>query len=247
MITIHPHAARCANRCIKLKNNSLLLLFDKYTDKIPIFFNEYLMGATILPNSWRTALALELPGIEAQQQMAPTFRGTFHHAAPPVRAAVMVLMYPSHGEICIVLIKRNEYEGPHSGQVSLPGGAEEKDDGSIEETALRETKEELGIREGIEVLGSMTPLHIPVSNFQVFPVVGWVAARPMFQPDPGEVQYLIECPVGTLLNPDNRDSETIFRHGRSIIAPFYKVGEEKIWGATAMMLCEYLQLASRLL
>ena len=146
-----------------------------------------------------------------------------------------------------MLIKRNEYEGPHSGQVSLPGGAEEEGDASIVETALRETREELGILECIDVLGTITPLHIPVSNFLVVPVVGWLSGRPAFRPDPAEVQYLIECPVRALMDPVNTASETIFRHGMKIEAPYYRAGEEKIWGATAMMLSEFLQLASRLL
>jgi 8-oxo-dGTP pyrophosphatase MutT (NUDIX family) len=146
----------------------------------------------------------------------------------------------------LVFIKRNEYEGPHSGQVSFPGGAYEPGDSSILGTALRETREELGMSEKIEIIGTLTQLHIPVSNFLVYPVVGWTHSRPAFEPDPTEVQYLIESPVGTLLDPSSRDSETIFRHGKEIVTPFYKTGNEKIWGATAMILSEFLQLASTL-
>jgi 8-oxo-dGTP pyrophosphatase MutT (NUDIX family) len=161
-------------------------------------------------------------------------------------AAVMILMYRFRGETFLVFIKRNEYDGPHSAQVSFPGGAKEAGDISIEDTALRETREELGINEEIEVLGTLTPLHIPVSNFDVIPVVGWMKSRPDFQPDPTEVQYLIESPVSTLMDPENVGLETLHRNNRSIVAPFYKTGNDKIWGATAMMLSEFLQLASTL-
>lgn len=197
-------------------------------------------------NSWRNALSAPLPGEEAQERMAPTFRGAFQQVSEPLRAAVMVLIYPRQGELFTVFIKRNEYDGPHSGQVSFPGGATEKGDSSIEATALRETREELGITEEINMLGTLTPLHIPVSNFLVVPVVGWCRTRPSFHPDPAEVQYLIETPVRSLLEPGSTARERIRRHGKMIDTPYYKSGKEKIWGATAMMLSEFLQLASRL-
>jgi 8-oxo-dGTP pyrophosphatase MutT (NUDIX family) len=164
----------------------------------------------------------------------------------PVQAAVLVLFYGSGKETRLVFIKRNEYDGPHSAQVSFPGGARETGDPTLEETALRETREELGIKGQIEVLGSLTPLHIPVSNFMVHPFVGWMNQSPEFRPDPTEVQYVIEVSLRELLDPANCDSEIIYHHERSIKAPFYRVGKEKIWGATAMMLSEVLQLATSL-
>ncbi len=135
---------------------------------------------------------------------------------------------------------------PHSAQVSFPGGAWEPNDGSLLETALRETREELGITQEIHVLGSLTPLHIPVSNFMVTPFAGWMDEHPLFQPDPTEVQYVIESSLHELSDPVNILSESWEQHGRTIIAPYYRVGNEKIWGATAMMLCEFLQLVARL-
>ena len=178
--------------------------------------------------------------------MAPTFRGAFSHEKEPIRAAVLILMYPFNEKTRLVFIKRNEYDGPHSAQVSLPGGAWEKGDGSLENTAIRETREELGIVDEIEILGALTQLHIPVSNFLVSPFVGCTERTPSFHPDASEVQFIIETPLAELLDPGNLDSERVFRHGESIEAPFYRVGNEKIWGATAMMLSEYLQLASML-
>ena len=205
------------------------------------------MEELINRDQWSALLSMKLPGKQAQFRMAPTGRGSFSHAADPVRAAVLILMYPSNeGTTSLVFIKRNEYDGPHSGQVSLPGGAWEKGDGSIENTAIRETREELGIDGDIEILGSLSELHIPVSNFLVSPFVGYMDQTPEFHPDESEVQFVIETPLQKLMDPRNQDSETMVSHEQTIEAPFYRIGDEKIWGATAMILSEYLQLASTL-
>jgi NADH pyrophosphatase NudC (nudix superfamily) len=195
---------------------------------------------------WQKILQQKLPGEEAQRRMAPSFRGSFPRQGPAVRAAVMILLYPVDREPHLVLIKRNEYDGPHSGQVSFPGGAWEPEDENLEQTAIRETREEIGIGEPIDILGSLTPLHIPVSNFLVSPFVAWTDCTPEFHPDGTEVQYLITSSVRGLMDPGLRGSEHLIRHGRPVEAPFYQVGKDKIWGATAMILSEFLQLAERL-
>jgi 8-oxo-dGTP pyrophosphatase MutT (NUDIX family) len=197
-------------------------------------------------NAWIKILSQKLPGELAHLRMAPTFRGNLNSEKEAMDAAVMTLFYPWDGKANLVFIKRNEYDGPHSAQISFPGGARETGDLSMKETAIRETREELGIRGPIEVLGSLTPLHIPVSNFMVYPFVGWMKDAPVFHPDPTEVQYAIEVPLDALLDPLNCDSETRYHHEMPVEAPFYRVGEEKIWGATAMILCEVLQLATSL-
>ena len=187
-----------------------------------------------------------LPGESAQLLMAPTFRGDFPDQGKAVRAAVLILLYLVDREIQLVFIKRKEYDGPHSGQVSFPGGAWEPEDLSLGQTAVRETREEIGVVGDIEILGALTPLHIPVSNFMVSPFVGWIDDAPEFLPDQSEVQYVIEVSLNKLLDPVLRDSETLYHHGRPVEAPFYRVGKDKIWGATAMMLSEFLQLAARM-
>ena len=116
----------------------------------------------------------------------------------------------------------------------------------MKDTSIREAREELGIREEIEVLGRLTDLLIPVSNFIVTPFVGFTGVRPSFNPDPSEVEYIIETTVEALLDPDKRKSEQRELHGMSMNVPFYMAGNEVVWGATAMMLAEFLQLASRL-
>ena len=204
------------------------------------------MNLSDYTQSWRENLSKNLPGEEAHLLMAPEFRGSYKFRTDPVKAAVLALMYPSPPDISLVFIKRNEYDGPHSAQVSFPGGAWEEKDESLERTAIRETREELGITNSITLLGSMTSLYIPVSNFLVQPYVGWSDIKPEFNPDPSEVQFVIESSLRELLDPRKRSLETMFRHGQSITAPCFKVGKEKIWGATAMILSEFLQLAARL-
>lgn len=178
--------------------------------------------------------------------MSPTFRGQVSWNKKPVDAAVMALLYPAGMSLQLVFIKRNAYDGPHSAQISFPGGAREKGDHSLQDAAIRETREELGINSKMEVLGKLTPLYIPVSNFMVYPFVGWLYEAPAFDPDPSEVQYVVEASLEDLLDPMNRDSETLFHHEMPIEAPFYRIGKEKIWGATAMILSELLQLATSL-
>ena len=196
-------------------------------------------------NWWKEVLRQALPGEEAQRKMAPTFRGSFPDQGEPVRAAVLILLYPVDMETHLVLIKRNVYNGPHSGQVSFPGGAWEVDDLSLEHTAIRETREEIGIQVDMEILGALTPLHIPVSNFLVSPFVAWMDQQPDFQPDPSQLQYVMEVSLRQLMDAEVLDSEVLYHRGRPVKTPFYRVGQEKVWGATAMILSEFLQLDSQ--
>jgi 8-oxo-dGTP pyrophosphatase MutT (NUDIX family) len=192
-------------------------------------------------------LASGLPGAEAQNGMSPEFRGSYEHEREPVQAAVLVLMYPVGEEIFLVFIKRNDDGGPHSAQVSFPGGAREPGDPTLEDTAIRETREELGITGPLPVLGRLTPLHIPISNFLVTPFVCLMDRRPDFRPDPTEVQYVIETSLSHLLDPVSVKWDTWQHHSRTIRAPYFSVGKDRIWGATAMILGEFLQLAGRTL
>lgn len=195
---------------------------------------------------WREILSAPLPGEKAHRRMSPRYAGEFLHETDPVEAAVMILMYPFGRKLFLALIKRNEYPGYHSAQVSFPGGIKETTDDSLEFTARRETCEELGIPDTMENLGSLSSLYIPVSNFLVTPFVGYVEHHPDFRPDKTEVQYVIEASLDTLTDPMNQREEALFRHGKKIVAPCYRIGEELIWGATAMILSEYLELAAKM-
>lgn len=175
--------------------------------------------------------------------MAPEARMHFPHEQKCPEAGVMLLLYPEASMTHIVFIKRNEYTGPHSAQISFPGGMKEDVDPDLVATALRETEEEVGVPAGeIEILGRLTPLLIPVSNICVHPFVGWLDHTPEFRPDRTEVHYLI-CPaIGHLLDQRNHRKGPFNRKGEQIITPYIDIDGEMLWGATAMMFSEFMAL-----
>ncbi len=193
----------------------------------------------------RVAMHGPLPGIEAWITMAPQPR-PFRPppgAAEPRQAGVLLILYPIHGALYLVLTVRTSGLEHHSGQISLPGGGWEERDSSLQETALREAQEEIGIAaEGLEVLGSLTPLYVPTSNNLVHPFVAYISQRPIFRLDPKEVAELLDVSLSLLLDPATRREEDWIWSGIPLHIPFYAVGEHKVWGATAIMLAEFLAL-----
>ncbi len=188
-------------------------------------------------------LSRQLPGVEAQMMMAPVIRGQLNFNAPLQKAAVLVLLFSQDKRLYTLLIKRAEYEGPHSGQISLPGGKYESGDFDLLGTSLRETAEETGTDPSeISIIGRLTTLEIPVSNFEVHPFVGCMDKKPGFNPDPTEVEYLIETDLNALLNPDIKKTKIMNIGGYSIELPYYDYKGNHIWGATAMMLSEFLEV-----
>jgi 8-oxo-dGTP pyrophosphatase MutT (NUDIX family) len=188
-------------------------------------------------------LARELPGEIAQLQMAPQVRKFPATGTPFREAAVLIMLYPRDGQIFFPLIKRTESGGPHSGQVSFPGGMAEPGDKSLEQTALRETREEIGIPErDVSVLGRLSSLHIPVSNYLVHPFIGMLHAEPVFHTDTSEVSFVIEVSLAELLLPSTCCQEKRNIDGKEIVIPYYNVGGQKVWGATAMILAEFLAI-----
>jgi 8-oxo-dGTP pyrophosphatase MutT (NUDIX family) len=129
----------------------------------------------------RERLSGDLPGLASQLKMVPEARRkeieARNTAGDAKRAAVLICMYPGQdGQIELVLIRRNEYDGVHSGQISFPGGRYEDGDADLQYTALREAEEETNIRiDEVEVLGSISPVYIPPSNFYVEVMVGWAS------------------------------------------------------------------------
>lgn len=194
----------------------------------------------------RVAMQLPLPGRAAQLTMAVRPRPGDRSDLPkpcPREGAVLVLLYEQHGNLFLPLTQRTETVELHKGQISLPGGAREPADKTLIDTALRETNEELGIpREAIELLGALTPLYIPVSSFCVYPYVGYAKEAFALQLDPKEVQQVIEVPLGLLLDVSIRQIETHFRDNQKFEVPVYRIASHKVWGATAMILAEFLTL-----
>ncbi len=191
-----------------------------------------------------------LPGPEVQYAMAPQMRlpkETYLQRDPnPRESAVMILLYPHGIEPHLVLIERPTYPGAHSGQVSFPGGRVEEEDDTLRETALRETEEEVGVKqEAIQVLGELTDLYIPASRFMVYPYVGYVAERPVFVPEEKEVAAILEVPVKYLLQPHVRKSTKMkLFNNQFVTTPYFDVQGRIVWGATAMMLNEFLHITN---
>jgi 8-oxo-dGTP pyrophosphatase MutT (NUDIX family) len=167
-----------------------------------------------------------------------------------VKSSVLILLYPNRegNEISTVLIQRPSYEGVHGGQISLPGGRSEKSDKDLKETALRETKEEIGIDpDKVIPLGILTELYIPPSNYIVLPFIGYTLEKPIFHPDPQEVAGIIEISLADLMNDQNiKQKEIYVRPGFSVFGPCFEINGFVIWGATAMILSEFREILIRI-
>lgn len=188
-----------------------------------------------------------LPGTEAQLKMSPLVSRPVATDKPLKKSAVLILLYPFDKQIFTVFIKRTEYQGVHSGQISLPGGIFKKSDIDLSNTALRETMEETGIpADQIEIIGKLTYLHIPVSNISVYPFVALFRNRPEFHPDSFEVQYLIETSLDEFFNPLNRKLKDMTFGTYGLEVPYYDIRDNHIWGATAMIMSEFLEVVKRI-
>lgn len=194
----------------------------------------------------REALAKPLPGLDAQLRMAPEPRLGWDPLKFPDGArdgAALLLVYPHDETVHVALTVRGSGLRNHTGQVSLPGGRVDEGE-TIEAAALREAQEEIGVDPAmVQVLGRLTPLHIPVSGFLLHPVVGFTSMRPAFQRAEWEVARIIEAPVSLLADPAviKREMRTRTVKGQSIDVnvPYYDIDGEKVWGATAMVLSEF--------
>jgi len=193
-------------------------------------------------------LTKPLPGLESQNKMAPVTRNLEMkkntHFVPPRASAVLILFYPKNDNIHTVFIKRPEYQGVHSGQIAFPGGKFELEDSSLIYTALREANEEIGVNiDQISVIGNLTELFIPPSNFNVLPVIGITNERPIFIIDPLEVDSILEINLHQLLNAENNQHKEILHRNQMLVkVPSYYLDNHIIWGATAMIISELIDI-----
>lgn len=192
-------------------------------------------------------LAEELPGETAHLKMASNVRLNelrFKSDRSEARlSSVLILLYYKDNEIFTSFILRPKYDGVHSGQIAFPGGRKEKEDDSEIETALREAKEEVNIESSrIEVLGKLSDMYIPPSNYLVTPVVACSDSQPDFVPQESEVDAIIEASISFLFDESLIKQKEMQVRNVKIDARYFEVGSHVIWGATAMILNELKEL-----
>ena len=194
-----------------------------------------------------------LPGEDAQYMMAPSYRPKLTPeqiaANSPKIGGVLLLLYEKYGLLNIVFTQRKEYQGVHSAQMSFPGGKKDAADENIIETALRETKEEIGVEpERIKILGQLTELYIPPSNFLIYPVVGFSKDIGLFEAQKREVEKIVEIPLDFFLDKKNINKQTEIKlfNNNVVRVPAYIYNEHIIWGATAIILAEFTYIVERL-
>jgi len=197
----------------------------------------------------RRQLTEPLPGEEAHYRMSsytrknPELRNIKPRGDVRV-AAVLAMLYPKDGEPHISLMQRTD-KGAHAGQVSFPGGGVEEHDSDLIATALREAQEEVNIQpDDVQILGKLTPMHIPISNSMVHPIVGYSNVVPNYVPDPAEVKAIIEAPLADFQNPDKLKMTDIRTPMGFVLkeTPYFDIKGYTVWGATSMMLNELLEV-----
>ncbi len=189
-----------------------------------------------------------LPGSASHQKMKPSLVNgaplKLKHSSPPRKGGVLILLYQEDDEIRFPLIQRPTYEGIHSGQIALPGGKFEDSDIDQYQTALREANEEVGVdQKDIEVIGSLSEFFVAASNYMVLPVIGRINYKPNFLPEPREVEDVITPRINQLITPEFvKEKEMVVRNGYKLLCPYYDLENRTVWGATAMMLSEFVEI-----
>jgi 8-oxo-dGTP pyrophosphatase MutT (NUDIX family) len=201
-----------------------------------------------IEQSLRDRLAGTLPGIEAQMRFAPPppregwLAG--HFPADARLAAALLLLYPHASESggAIALTVRASGLARHAGQISLPGGATDPGE-TVAQAALREASEEIGVDpSSVRILGELTPVHVLVSGFTLHPVVGVTDRRPDFRAAPGEVEEILEVSLRDLRDASRIRQGTRIREGVAVEFPYFDLLGHQVWGATAMVLGEFICL-----
>jgi 8-oxo-dGTP pyrophosphatase MutT (NUDIX family) len=189
----------------------------------------------------------ELPGLASHIKMVPPDRDLdilpedFHRVR---QSAVLFILHPNEkGELSTYFIQRPSTMRSHAGQIGFPGGKFELSDPSFEYTAIRECKEEIGIQPGlVQVIGRLTSLYIPVSHFLIHPVVATLKAEPSIELSKDEVADFFQIPIAEFLKPESRSTKQIETVTGSLEVPCFKIDNRIIWGATAMIISEFIDL-----
>jgi 8-oxo-dGTP pyrophosphatase MutT (NUDIX family) len=199
-----------------------------------------------IEQSLRVRLAETLPGVQAQLRFAPSplkpgWRAG-HYPADSRTAAALLLLYPRDNDVAVPLTIRASGLARHAGQISLPGGATDPGE-TLTEAALREASEEIGVDpSSVRVLGELTPVHVLVSGFTLHPIVGVTDRRPDFIAAPGEVDEILEVSLDHLRDASRIGRDTRVREGVAVEYPYFDLLGHQVWGATAMVLGEFICL-----
>lgn len=188
-----------------------------------------------------------LPGRDAQLKMSPVpldpdFVLPRQKSDTAHPSSVLIPLYPDGNDhLHIILTVRTE-NIRHAGQISFPGGRQEGDE-TLEETALRETEEEIGIqRNQIKIAGNITPLYLHRTDNQITPFVGFLDEKPELILNPAEVKEAFTTPLNSLITSENFAKEEWELSYATFKVPYWKIHEVPLWGATAMMMNELLEL-----
>ena len=204
--------------------------FDSFINKLSDLLKQPLPGHSNLPSRIENKLTLKLPEPNEKTRMS----------------AVLMAFYPFKNDIYFPLILRPLYDGTHGGQVAFPGGQVELEDENLKRTALREAQEEVGIKAiDVTVLGKLTKIYIPPSNFWVTPYIGYLNYRPDFFPDPREVDRVIEVSLNDLINKFEVEERSMLVNGLNLRTKGFSIDNQWVWGATALMLHEFLDIQRR--
>jgi 8-oxo-dGTP pyrophosphatase MutT (NUDIX family) len=187
-----------------------------------------------------------LPGNIAHQRLVPVTRKKFPSnpdLSKAIPSSVLILFYPIKDQPHLVFIQRPKYNGVHSGQMAFPGGKAETSDKSRLHTALRETGEEIGVKtDDIKVIGNLSDLYIPPSNFIVSPFVGYLNYMPVFIPEIKEVKEIFTVSFDELMDEQNFQARDVEALGLIYEVPCFYLQEKVIWGATSMIINELLEV-----
>jgi 8-oxo-dGTP pyrophosphatase MutT (NUDIX family) len=195
-----------------------------------------------------------LPATIAHEKMTPPNRLDLLENARlegsiPKKAAVLMLLYPKGTTTHLVLIIRNSYPGIHASQIAFPGGKVEDYDGTLSQTALRETQEEIGVEtHKVTIVKAFSEIYIPPSNYLVSPFLGYANEELSFTLSPDEVSGVIELPLCDFLKDEiivNVSMSTSY--ASDIQVPAFQINDHLVWGATAMMMSELKEIIKKVL
>jgi 8-oxo-dGTP pyrophosphatase MutT (NUDIX family) len=198
-------------------------------------------------------LSKPLPGKVAHLKMAPASRAqelaeSKDNVPNAKKSAVMILFFHEEDTLKMIVIRRSVYVGIHSGQIAFPGGRYEEEDEEVRTTALREIEEEIGISaDKIEILGRLSDIYVPPSNFLISVFVGYLAEKPAYKIAEREVDEVIEIPFADFFKSDLIKEKDFYVGSLKAAknAPYYDVTNAEIWGASAMVVSELLEMLAR--